>query len=180
MNGTFQPARAASQTRWAVEETVWDHCFEGPAQGALAWPGQALRPAWSSAPARPSGGRAVPSGSVRFLLLRARHGLSKRPDRRRPSRPRRGRPRARGKPPPLYRPARGEVRTLKRRAILIGNQLPAQGIRQGFGDQHIDEGAVEPRILAAEIHNPVALGAPGQLPRILLRGLPREYAERIR
>ena len=40
-------------TRWAVEETVWDHCFEGPAQGALAWPGQALRLAWSSAPRSP-------------------------------------------------------------------------------------------------------------------------------
>ena len=39
--------------RWAVEETVWDHCFEGPAQGALAWPGQALRLAWSSAPRSP-------------------------------------------------------------------------------------------------------------------------------
>ena len=29
---------------------------------------------------------------------------------------------------------------------------------------------MEPRILAAKIHNPVALRAPGQLPRILLRG----------
>jgi aldose 1-epimerase len=39
--------------RWAVEDTVWDHCFEGPAQAALAWPGHALRLAWSSAPRSP-------------------------------------------------------------------------------------------------------------------------------
>ena len=39
--------------RWAVEETVWDHCFEGPAQAALAWPGHALRMAWSSTPSSP-------------------------------------------------------------------------------------------------------------------------------
>jgi aldose 1-epimerase len=41
------------KARWAVEETVWDHCFEGPAQAALAWPGRALRLAWSSTPRSP-------------------------------------------------------------------------------------------------------------------------------
>ena len=39
--------------RWAVADTVWDHCFEGPAQAALAWPGRALRLAWSSTPRSP-------------------------------------------------------------------------------------------------------------------------------
>jgi aldose 1-epimerase len=39
--------------RWAVKETVWDHCFEGPAQATLAWPGHALRLAWSSTPRSP-------------------------------------------------------------------------------------------------------------------------------
>ncbi len=38
---------------WAVEETVGDHCFEGPAQAALIWPDRALRLAWSSTPHSP-------------------------------------------------------------------------------------------------------------------------------
>ena len=42
-----------TDARWTVEETVWDHCFEGPAQAALAWPGHALRLAWSSTPRSP-------------------------------------------------------------------------------------------------------------------------------
>jgi aldose 1-epimerase len=42
-----------TDAHWAVEETVWDHCFEGPAQAALTWPGRALRLAWSSTPRSP-------------------------------------------------------------------------------------------------------------------------------
>ena len=42
-----------TDARWTVEETVWDHCFEGPAQAALTWPGRGLRLAWSSTPRSP-------------------------------------------------------------------------------------------------------------------------------
>lgn len=42
-----------TDAHWAVEETVWDHCFEGPAQAALTWHGRALRLAWSSTPRSP-------------------------------------------------------------------------------------------------------------------------------
>jgi aldose 1-epimerase len=51
--GTAFTQRWESDDRDLPGQPVWDHCFEGPAQAALAWPGRALRLAWSSTPRSP-------------------------------------------------------------------------------------------------------------------------------
>lgn len=43
----------AGPQRWAVKDTDWDHCFEGPRQARLNWPTHGLRLAWSSTPRSP-------------------------------------------------------------------------------------------------------------------------------